>query len=360
MTTAYGSPLEGSFTWPRGFGAQRTPTHRHQGIDIVVPGGRKWLAVADGEIENVVVVPSPRFAGYGRVAVLKFRDADGETLRALYAHGKTVSVQTGQRVTRGQELGTVGRSQFRTAEQLGRAGVPVPSGYSRAMDDEGRVARRSGRPMSPHLHFELARHTYPVGSEANVRIDPRAWAELRGLAPRGRRVARRTLPAVTPPAVQPRQGDALRAEIVNRVMLTGIEVARIETALRRPAVDMPMVASLLRDAWRSARNAILAAVRASATASELRELVEGWLATVRGFVERIASASPPAILVAWARAAQERLTAIWAGIQWAAGWVLTNAAMAAGGGVALLLLLALVMGGGQVAGARYAYRKYAR
>lgn len=116
---------------------QRTPTHHHRGVDLVAPAGTPVVAIADGVIEHAVTVSgTPGFRGYGHVIVLH---VDGGNMRALYAHLSDVGVVKGQRVTKGEVIGTVGKSEV----------------------------EHSGA----HLHFELAGRAYPMPAE-HERIDP--------------------------------------------------------------------------------------------------------------------------------------------------------------------------------------------
>ncbi|MFQ5693507.1 MAG: M23 family metallopeptidase, partial [Nitrospinota bacterium] len=85
----------------------------HAGIDIVARKGTPILAPADG-----VVIKSGRESGYGKI--IKVRHLQGIVTR--YAHNHKNLVRVGQRVRRGQILGTVGSS---------------------------------GRSTGPHLHYEV-------------------------------------------------------------------------------------------------------------------------------------------------------------------------------------------------------------
>lgn len=307
MSALYGPPLAGAFRWPRGFGTQRTATHRHQGLDFDVEAGRKWLAVADGVVEHAQSEPARQFAGYGRVVVLRFQDADGRTLRALYAHGKSVAVTPGQSVHVGDVLGEVGQSQFRTAAMLQRAHVPVPAGYTPAMDD-GHVARGTGRVMAPHLHFELSTHTYPQGSEAPTRIDPARWFLERGVA--------RLRGGVGPsrPHDAPHGSAPWQVDVVNRTTQTGQRIALLSAQLN--AAGHSDVATAIVQAWTAARTAILAAVQAS-DPTRARAAVSGWLDAARGFASRAVALLGDAAGAA-VDAQVAALAAIWDGVAWVA------------------------------------------
>lgn len=313
----WGPPLAGSFRWPRGFGVQRTATHRHQGADFDVEEGRKWLAVANGVIEHAQSEPSRAFAGYGRVVVLRFEDVDGRTLRALYAHGKRVDVHVGQQVTVGDPLGEVGRSQFRTATMLQRAGVRVPEGYTPAMDDEGRVARAStGRGMGAHLHFELSTHAYPQSSEAPTRIGPTRWFLDRG-------VARARASLASRPHDAPNGGASeLATDIIGRVGATEARIAEVSAQLN--AAGLAPAATALLGAWETARESILTAARAGDPAA-MKARVRAWLGTLTELARRLASVAPAAARAA-VDAQARALAAIWEGVAWVAAAAATAAA----------------------------------
>ena len=100
----------------------------HDGIDIYAALGQPLLAPFSG----VVIDPRGRWQPweqrqrYGRTIVIVSDEPTSEGYIALFAHAEDVWVEIGQRVTRGQVVGTVGRT--------GNAEV---------------------QSIKPHLHFEL-------------------------------------------------------------------------------------------------------------------------------------------------------------------------------------------------------------
>lgn len=128
-----GCPLDGCprvvLSW---LGAEREDGARaHRGIDVDSLPGEPVRAVADGFVYFAGVdLPGHRShvqvanaAGYeqygrrdlgagGRYACLRHGRAEGDesSLRSCYMHLETVEVAYGQRVTRGQRIGTVGRT----------------------------------------------------------------------------------------------------------------------------------------------------------------------------------------------------------------------------------------------------------
>lgn len=139
-----------SATLPRGgklgFGYQRTATHRHQGIDLPRPEGTPVRAAAAGRVTHASDVWEPGFSGYGAHVVIEHDDGTF----TLYAHLQRVDVARNEPVEAGEQIGTVGRTEF-------------------ARNDHGSMLS-----SGPHLHFEVSPAPYPQGSEA-PRIDPLGW-----------------------------------------------------------------------------------------------------------------------------------------------------------------------------------------
>jgi murein DD-endopeptidase MepM/ murein hydrolase activator NlpD len=86
---------------------------------------------------GVVTVASDHGGGWGNVVrvVHPCGEVPGQEVESLYAHLDTVEVQAGQRVGRGQRLGTIGTAggQYRAhlhLELRARPGLPLGGGYS--------------------------------------------------------------------------------------------------------------------------------------------------------------------------------------------------------------------------------------
>lgn len=82
----------------------------HPGVDLRAPIGTKIFAMAEGtiiEVEEMIV-------GYGHFV----RIAHKGTVSSLYAHLDKVSVKPGQKVERGQAIGTVGLTGWSTGPHL--------------------------------------------------------------------------------------------------------------------------------------------------------------------------------------------------------------------------------------------------
>ena len=109
----------------------KTP-RRHQGVDLAHPEGTPIHAVAGGTV---------RFAGngggYGNLVIVDL--PDGTETR--YAHCATLSVKSGEKVTAGAAIATVGHT---------------------------------GRATGPHLHFEVRQNNTP--------LDPVLWAQQKQVA----------------------------------------------------------------------------------------------------------------------------------------------------------------------------------
>jgi murein DD-endopeptidase MepM/ murein hydrolase activator NlpD len=126
---------------------QRSPTHKHRGIDIGAPVGTPVRSAVTGTVTHAYSSLGPGFSGYGRVVVVR---ADPGGPWTLYSHLDEVWVRSGQHVSRGTPLGTVGRTCFNKSDPTKRCNLP-------------------------HLHFEVSTRPYPQPSEA-PRLDPYPWA----------------------------------------------------------------------------------------------------------------------------------------------------------------------------------------
>lgn len=124
---------------------QRSPTHKHRGIDLPAPKGTPVYAARAGRVEHANDRWRSGFSGYGRNVVIAHPDGTF----SFYAHLEGVLVTPGQAVAEGQPVGTVGNSVFTREDRT----------------------RESG---GPHLHFEASATPYPKGSEDD-RLDPIAW-----------------------------------------------------------------------------------------------------------------------------------------------------------------------------------------
>lgn len=107
-----------------GFGRRLHPIYKvmkmHDGIDFTAEKGTPIQATGDGK-----VIIAKRSPSYGKYVVIKHND-EYET---LYAHLDKLMVKKGQKVTRGEQIGTVGST---------------------------------GRSTAPHLHYEVHHKDRPV------------------------------------------------------------------------------------------------------------------------------------------------------------------------------------------------------
>jgi len=85
----------------------------HSGIDITARQGTPVYATGDGVVREAGHSPQGH-SGYGNVALIDH----GFGFETLYAHLNTVTVRPGQRVKRGQQIGTVGASGMTTGSHL--------------------------------------------------------------------------------------------------------------------------------------------------------------------------------------------------------------------------------------------------
>ena len=118
-----GLPVNGYVT--DGFGPRRNPfsgegRETHEGLDIAVDFGTPVMSTADG----LVIYAAPH-AGYGNLVTLYH--SNGITTR--YGHLSKITVEAGQRIKRG--------------EQIGHAGS-------------------TGRSTGPHVHYEIRENDQPL------------------------------------------------------------------------------------------------------------------------------------------------------------------------------------------------------
>ena len=113
-----GYPIRGNIT--SRYGMRRSPFTRkwrmHQGIDIRLERRSPIQTTADGIVEHASYK-----GAYGRTIVVNH----GNGLKTLYGHLSDIQVEVGDRVCRGQQIGTVGNT---------------------------------GRSTGPHLHYEIRVH----------------------------------------------------------------------------------------------------------------------------------------------------------------------------------------------------------
>lgn len=131
----FATPVRTSVRFTSGFGKRRDPingrTRQHSGQDLAGRPGTPILSAADGE-----VVYAGRQSGYGNV--VKIKHAFG--YQTVYAHLKTIDVEYGQTVARGDVIGGMGNTGRSTGTHLhyeirigGTAVNPMP--YMKAARD---------------------------------------------------------------------------------------------------------------------------------------------------------------------------------------------------------------------------------
>ena len=155
---------------------QRSETHKHRGVDLGAPEGAPIYAAAEGIVRFSTNAWRQGFTGYGRVVVVESPDGFFQ----LYAHNEESLAPVGARVRAGEQIATVGRTTYNSDnhESLG---------------------------IGPHLHFEVARRSYPMPSEAE-RVDPVKWLiERDAVHPLSGQPAR--LATVLPPGVKLDEGS---------------------------------------------------------------------------------------------------------------------------------------------------------
>lgn len=109
----FAMPVRGAFRWTSGFGYRQDPkgwgTRQHEGTDMAGAYGMPVYATADG-----VVAYAGWQSGYGRL--VRIRHANG--IETRYGHLSQIRVETGQRVSRGDQIGDMGNSGRSTGTHL--------------------------------------------------------------------------------------------------------------------------------------------------------------------------------------------------------------------------------------------------
>lgn len=137
-TTPAACPLRGDFVLVSPFGRRRNPFTRelelHAGLDLAAPLGSPIHAAADGVVTFAERYPSsgsPHWWRFGNLIAVQ----SGEEFVTLYGHCQDVEVRPGQRVRRGDRLGTVGRSELANTTHLHyEIRRRVPGGELRPVD----------------------------------------------------------------------------------------------------------------------------------------------------------------------------------------------------------------------------------
>ena len=97
-----------------GYGWRIHPVHKvkkfHRGMDFTAPRGTAIQATGDGVIARV----QNRRSGYGKNVIIDH----GYGFETLFAHLQDVEVKVGQKVKKGQRIGTIGSSGTSTAPHL--------------------------------------------------------------------------------------------------------------------------------------------------------------------------------------------------------------------------------------------------
>jgi murein DD-endopeptidase MepM/ murein hydrolase activator NlpD len=85
----------------------------HKGLDLVAPQGTPVYASGDGTI--IDIERNNTGSGYGNSIIV---DHGVNGLSSRYAHLYTINVKKGQKVKRGEQIGTVGSTGLSTAPHL--------------------------------------------------------------------------------------------------------------------------------------------------------------------------------------------------------------------------------------------------
>ncbi len=133
----YAMPVKDPHRFTSGFGYRRDPKgggrRMHSGVDFAAPQGTPIYAAADGVVES-----AGRESGYG--LAVRIRHEFG--FETLYAHQNRMLVKPGQRVSRGDHIGDMGRTGRVTGVHLH---------YE---------VHLNGRPVNPMTYVEAARDVF--------------------------------------------------------------------------------------------------------------------------------------------------------------------------------------------------------
>lgn len=114
-----------------GFGYRSFDNEEHWGVDIVKKGNVPIVSVADG-----VVIRAYKSSSYGNVVFIT-HNINGKVFTSVYAHMNSYKVSSGQTVSKGQQIGTMGNT---------------------------------GKSFGQHLHFEL--HAGQWNQAKSNAVDP--------------------------------------------------------------------------------------------------------------------------------------------------------------------------------------------
>lgn len=126
-------------TYPYG-GTRGRTLSTHHGVEFFNPRGVPVLAVADGTVvyagDDTVTMPGPINNYYGFVVIVEhdFRSPEGEPVFSLYGHLADWTVEGGQRVFQGDQVGLVGATGIAEGPHLHfetRVGSPFDFGATR-------------------------------------------------------------------------------------------------------------------------------------------------------------------------------------------------------------------------------------
>ena len=185
----------------------------HGGIDVAAPRGTSLHAAGDGVVESVVTGCSEgnRSCGGGYGNRITIRHADG--YKTLYAHMQSVNVSSGQKITKGQVIGTVGST---------------------------------GMSTGPHLHLEL--------HENGKKIDPLGGINATHTTGSGETAAASTTTATTtktksgggdgpsPSLAEVWRANSVSSIIQTEILLTLVELEthQLRTSILKDMLDLPL------------------------------------------------------------------------------------------------------------------------
>lgn len=138
-----------SVLWASSYDDGRDRTGGHSGVDFRTSRGTPLVSIGNG-----VIVDAWFNKGYGNVVKAKYMTPEGKVIYAIYAHLDVIAVSSGQKVEKGQKVGTVGDTGM---------------SYGVHLHYEIDTTTRWGKPLYPYLECE-EKDAY-IQNNTNICVD---------------------------------------------------------------------------------------------------------------------------------------------------------------------------------------------
>ncbi len=124
---SFSKPLTTRYTITQKFRPKKN--RKHKGIDLAGKKGSPIFSIASGK----VIYQGRKFSGYGKMILIKHN----HSISTIYSHLNKIFVKSGEKIKRGELIGTMGRT---------------------------------GRATGVHLHFELIENKTVINPEKYIRF----------------------------------------------------------------------------------------------------------------------------------------------------------------------------------------------